>query len=96
MYEEREMVKAFMQRATGGFSAIVLTATIRTCVFDRMVPIFADKLPKETAESDNHMHDHFFPNQRLEDPKATVRDQVTAERVILKFRVQQSRLSWNG
>jgi hypothetical protein len=50
MYEEREMVKAFVwQEATGGFSAIVL-ATIRTCAFRiAWYRFFADKA-LETAE----------------------------------------------
>jgi isopentenyl diphosphate isomerase/L-lactate dehydrogenase-like FMN-dependent dehydrogenase len=101
MYEEREMVQESIRlaEATGAFSAIVLTCDHpHLRVQNRMVPIFAEKLPKETAESDtNHMHDHFFPNQAAAGgSKATVRQVTAGEGDVSSAGSNNPRLSWKS
>jgi isopentenyl diphosphate isomerase/L-lactate dehydrogenase-like FMN-dependent dehydrogenase len=101
MYEEREMVQESIRlaEATSAFSAIVLTCDHpHLRVHNRMVPCFADMLPKETADSDNNsMDDHFFPNQAAAGgSKATVRHVTAGEGDMSSAGSNNPRLSWKS
>jgi hypothetical protein len=81
--EEREMVKESicLWKRQVDFPPLYHSMTIRTCVFRIVWYHFADKLPKETAESDRQSYDHFF-SQSQRSGGSKPRCVMTAERVM--------------
>jgi 4-hydroxymandelate oxidase len=101
MFEERDMVQESIRlaEATGAFSAIVLTCDHpHLRVQKRMVPNFAEKLPKETTDMDNNdMGDYFLPNQAAAGgTKATVRQVTAGEGDVSSTGTNNPRLSWKS